>query len=97
MEAILVFDPQNNLICSKCDQQFIQYLFEFVAQNGLKTNIQEINNNEVLRNLLSLLVTPFVVSQRYLLDVSQVEFDCFPTMKAVYYKVLIVNLLLNTI
>ena len=89
MDALLVFDPHNHLIASKCEPQFVDYLCEFVAQNGLKSDNQDFNNNEVLRNLLSLLVTPFVVSHKYLMDVSQVVFDCFPNMKAVYYKVLL--------
>ena len=87
MDALLVFDPQNNLISTKCNKKFSEYLFELAVKNGFKFTSNEFKNNEVFRDVLSLLVTPFVVSQKYLIDVSEVQFDCIPDMKAVYYKV----------
>ncbi|CAG2121598.1 unnamed protein product, partial [Medioppia subpectinata] len=86
MDALLVFDPQNNLISSKFNKQFENYLLEFAVENGCKADGQEVGDNQVMRNLLSVFVTPFVVSQRYLSDASGVKFDCLGTMNAVYSK-----------
>ena len=87
MEALLVFDPQNNLIATKCDKQFSQHVFRFAGNTGIKTNSQDSNNNETLRNLLSVFVTPFVVSHKYLTNGLDIKFDCIPNMRAVYCKV----------
>jgi len=91
MEAFLVFDPQNNLISIKHNKLFSDYLVHSANQSGLEiedeTLAQDINNNENLKNLLSVLLTPYVASQRYLVDRDEIIFDCITNSKAVSSKV----------
>jgi hypothetical protein len=92
MEAFLIFDSHNNLISTKYNKQFSHYLIECANKNGLKLteeyDVQDINNNETLRNFLSVLLTPFIASQRYLMDCSNITFDCIENSKAVFSKVI---------
>jgi hypothetical protein len=92
MDAFLIFDSHNNLISTKYNKQFSDYLVECANKNGLKLNdqydVQDIDNNETLRNFLSVLLTPFIASQRYLMDSSNIAFDCIENSKAVFSKVI---------
>ena len=73
MNAFLIFDPQNSLIFLHCDQKFKHFLLQ---SNGHEAELAE-TQDETVRNLVTLHLTPYVSVHRQLID-SAPSFDSLP-------------------
>lgn len=104
MDSYLIFDPQNNLIFAKMNEKFYHHIIEFADQNNSICEkhdfVDEVFINEPTMNLLSLLLTPYIVSQRFNEVNTNIKFDCIQNTEAVYvmvfyYKLLFTNKLFS--
>lgn len=82
MSAYLIFDPQNNLIFSSCDQTFRQQILESQCDQTAATA----NNEDNIRNLLCLYLTPLVVIIREM-KTPHIQSGCIPSTLIVHQNV----------
>lgn len=92
MDAILVFDSHNDLVVVKWNEAFRDRLIKIAIRNEIlseedsKRCVNDINRDESLRNVIILMLAPFVASQRINCE-KQEEFlilDCLDNSKATF-------------
>lgn len=86
MSSFVIFDPKNNLIFSKCDEEFCRAMSELNMDGSIHLVDDENERQEIIHNWLSIYLTPCVSTFRELPE-NRLEFNLMPSTSIVYKDV----------